>query len=298
MNYRQKLGYIAFSATIMLIGLTTLIGCSEQPEPIIERENYKNTPPIVKGINLPPVVSTFEVLNLRVDMYDKEQDRIKVTWVINVKTLKGTSTETKEQLTIGWRVPDEAHSITITVYVTDVKQAINPGTGPKWTFINAPVKSQATAIVREANTIIPGRQVGPLTIGTNFNTLDPTKITSMPRKRNGFIYHDNGYEFYGYHNKSGTIILIAVPTISRYKTPAGNGMSSGKRKIQLEFGKPQEITWSHKGPAHIYRNKGIAFGYQHGVHVARTIAVFNDEGYEEFRIPIIPEDMSNVIIVK
>ena len=298
MNYRQKLRYIAFSATIMLIGLTTLIGCSEQPEPIIERGNYKNTPPIVKGINLPPTVSTFQVLDLRVDMYDKEQDPMEVTWVIDVETLNGTITETKKQLTIGWRVPDEAHSITITAFVTDLRPIETPGIGTEYKAINVPVKTQASTVVRDANGIIPGKRVGPLSIGAHINTLDPTKTTPMPRKPNGFIYRNNGYTFYGYYNTSGTIILITVPTNSTYKTPAGNGISSGSTRIQLEFGKPQEIEWSHKGPAHIYRDKGIAFGYQHGVHVARTIAVFNDEGYEEFRIPIIPDDMTNVIIVK
>ena len=298
MNYRQKLGYIAFSATIMLIGLTTLIGCSEQPEPLIERENYKNTPPIVKGINLPPEVSTYQVLELMVDMYDKEHDLIQITWVIEVHTLYGINTERINQLNIGWRVPYEAHSVTITAFVTDIRPATNPGTGPLYEPINAPIKIQATTVVKEANTIIAGKQIGPLNIGVKISTLDQTKITPMPRKPRGFIYHENGYNIYSYYNKSGTIILIAIPGDSRYRTPAGNGISSGRRKVEAEFGETQDIKWSHKGPAYIYKDKGIAFGYQHGNHIARTIAVFNNEGYKQFTIPIIPDDMSNVITIK
>ena len=295
---------------ISILVIATLIGCSEYQEDnkIVNPEEYKNTPPILKGINLPSEVSIYDDVPIIVDIYDKDHDYIQMLWTYDIQTAYGV--KTKEKLCpIGGngyiKVPQYAHSITVTLTAYDIKLVNNTGTDPGWIPLHAPIQAKATTIVREANTIIPGKRMGDIIIGSNINDLKNKlsgRWSNMPRRPNGFIYNDGKYNVYGYTNSNEIIILAAIewqkqsttPT-GRYRTPGGNGNVSGSRKVIREFGTTNDIRY---GPTHVYGERGISFAYRHGIKLANGVAVFNQEGLRQLTTPIVPEDMHGVTIIR
>ena len=115
----------------------------------------------------------------------------------------------------------------------------------------------------------------------------------MPRRRNGFVYNNGEYNTYGYIDGNGIIILAAIESGGRYRTPGGNGIISNEREVKREFGGTNDIRW---GPTYVYGHRGISFAYYSGL--ATSIAVFNQEGLRQLTTPIVPEDMSRVTIVR
>ena len=133
--------------------------------------------------------------------------------------------------------------------------------------------------IKEANTIIPGKLMGDITIGSHIDDLE-SKLdghwSKMPRRRNGFIYQDGRNKTYGYINQDGIVILAGITTgAPSFRTPHGNGIASNSKQVKREFGTTQDIRW---GPTHVYGEKGISFTYKHGMGPILEVVVFNDEG--------------------
>ena len=287
---------------ISILVIATLIGCSEYQEDNEIVQPTENTPPVLKGIDLPSNVSVGDNVWIIVDIYDKDHDYIQMRWTYDIQTHYGI--KTKEQFcSLGGngyiKVPRDAHSITVTLLAYDIKLVNNTGTGPDWIpFAHPPIQTKATMIVKEANTIIPGKRMGDITIGSNIDDLKSKlngRWSNMPRRHNGFVYNNGEYNTYGYIDGNGIIILAAIESRGRYRTPGGNGISSGSREVKKEFGGTNDIRW---GPTDVYKKRGISFSYDTFPYITIGIAVFNQEGLRQLTTPIVPEDMSRVTIVR
>ena len=133
--------------TALAIILAVSLGCSDHESENEIVQPTENTPPVLKGIDLPSEVSVNDDVSIIVDIYDKDHDYIQMRWTYDIQTVYGI--KTKEKLCpIGCngyiKVPRDAHSITVTLLAYDIKLVNNTGTGPGWIpFAHPPIQAKS-----------------------------------------------------------------------------------------------------------------------------------------------------------
>lgn len=290
---------------ILILGLIAILSCTNE-HPIVEETPSINTPPVIESIHIPDTVPVKESTDLSIKVHDKDYDAIIIHWTLEIQTSQGTKIEEHKGIgisLISWWPDDDAHSATITVMIADAIHISNKPSIKSANYLgypnnlkaNEPIYIKREVRVREANTIIPGKSILNIKIGQNLNSLH--NWTKMPRKSNGFIYNSSQGTIYGYTDTQNRITLLAIKGGSRLRTYGGNGTGSIGKSVQREFGKTNDIRYNHLGKTHVYKDKGISFSYKHS-SIVRNVVIFDNEGFRQITTPIVPEDMSNVTIIK